>query len=404
MMNFNPAHAQLTDFPFDKLRALLKGVVAPKHLKPVPMQIGEPKHPTPAFIKAALIEGFTFLDKYPPAHGPIELRSAIARWLERRYGLACVDEATEIIPALGTKESLFSIVHALLDTHRAAPTVVLPDPFYQVYEAAVLFAGAKTHYIADWADAAVQPDFSRIPASVWRNTQLLFVCTPDNPTGRVLTLETWKTIFELSEQYGFIVLSDECYSEIFFEEGSAPLGALEAAQRLGRTRERLVVMGSLSKRSNAPGLRSGYIAGDPKLLKPYLLYRTFNGSAMSGMVAHASIAAWNDETHVVENRAQYKRKFFELTPQLAPWIPVRVPDAAFYWWPDVSRFFDGDDTVFTRELFAATHVTVLPGTYLGRALPDGVNPGRGRVRLALVNSFEECAQAVDRIKGFVQSL
>jgi N-succinyldiaminopimelate aminotransferase len=403
-MASHPAHAQLNDFPFDKLRALLKGIAPPPSLKPIPMQIGEPKHPTPALIKEALVEGFQFLDKYPPALGSLELRSTIARWLERRYHLPHVDEATEVLPALGTKETLFSFVHAILDPTRPRPTVVLPDPFYQVYEAAVLFAGATTHYIADWADASAQPDLLQIPASVWADTQILFICSPDNPTGRVLTLETWRTIFNLSEQHGFIVLSDECYSEIYFEEGKPPLGALEAAHQLGRGRERLIVMGSLSKRSNAPGLRSGYVVGDATLIKPFLLYRTFNGAAMSGMVSHASIAAWNDEAHVIANRAEYRRKFFELTPQLAPHMAVTIPDAAFYWWPDVSAFFDGDDTVFTRELFRATGITVLPGTYLGRTLANGINPGRGRVRLALVADFEQCKDAAQRLRAFVTTL
>jgi N-succinyldiaminopimelate aminotransferase len=403
-MHLNPAFPLLTDFPFDKLRALLKGVDAPAHLKPIGMQIGEPRQATPQLIKDALIEGFPHLEKYPPTLGPLALREAIARWLERRYGLPHVDEATEIIPALGTKESLFALVQAITDRSKPNPLVVLPDPFYQVYEAAVLFSGARTHYISDWADAAKQPDFSSIAPSVWKDVQMIFVCSPDNPSGRVLTLDTWKTIFNLSDQYGFSVLSDECYSEIYFEEGKAPLGALEAAHKLGRSRERLIVMGSLSKRSNAPGLRSGYVAGDAKLLKPFLMYRTFNGAAMSGMVAHASTAAWKDEAHVIANRAVYRKIFHELTPKLAPHIGVTIPDAAFYWWPDVSQFFGGDDTQFVRELYKSTGVTALPGTYLGAKLPDGSNPGRGRVRFALVATFDECADAAERIKGFVQRL
>ncbi len=403
-MHLNPAFPHLTDFPFDKLRALIKGVQPPPDLLPVGMQIGEPRHPTPQFIKDALVEGFTFLDKYPPALGPVELRAAIARWLEHRYGLPHVDEATEVLPALGTKESLFSLVQALTDRTKPNPLVVLPDPFYQVYEAAVLFSGARTHYISDWADAAKQPDFFAITPHVWKDVQMLFVCSPDNPTGRVLTLDTWKTIFDLSEKYGFTVLSDECYSEIYFDEGKGPLGALEAAHKLGRSRERIIVMGSLSKRSNCPGLRSGYVAGDARLIKPFLMYRTFNGAAMSGMVAHASIAAWKDEAHVIENRALYRKKFYELTPKLAPAIGVTIPDAAFYWWPDVSQFFGGDDTEFVRELYRATAVTALPGTYLGAKLPDGSNPGRGRVRFSLTSSYSECADAVSRIKGFVQAL
>ncbi len=403
-MHLNPAYPHLTDFPFDKLRSLLKGIEPPAHLKPVGMQIGEPRHPTPQFIKEALVAGFSHLDKYPPAIGPVELRAAIARWLERRYGLPHVDEATEVIPALGTKESLFSLVQALTDRTKPNPLVVLPDPFYQVYEAAVLFAGVRTHYISDWADASKQPDFSQIPAAVWNDVQMLFVCSPDNPTGRVLTLETWKTIFNLSEQYGFTVLSDECYSEIYFDEGHGPLGALEAAHKLGRSNERIIVMGSLSKRSNCPGLRSGYVAGDAKLIKPFLMYRTFNGAAMSGMVAHASVAAWKDETHVIENRALYRKKFYELTPALQPHLGVSIPDAAFYWWPDVSHLYGGDDTQFVRELYRSTAVTALPGTYLGAKLPDGSNPGRGRVRFSLTPSFDECADAVERIKRFVEAL
>jgi N-succinyldiaminopimelate aminotransferase len=403
-MHLNPAFAHLHAYPFEKLRTLLKGVTPPQHLPPITMQIGEPKHPTPQLIKDALIAGFDGLAQYPPTAGPLALREAIAQWAVRRYGLHSVNAETEVLPVLGSKEALFAFVQTVIDTTRPHPTIVMPDPFYQVYEGAALFAGAAVHYIDDWSDASKQPDFSRVPASVWANTQLLFVCSPDNPTGRVLTLDTWKTIFNLADQYGFVIVSDECYSEIYFEEGKAPLGALEAAQKLGRSRERLIVFGSLSKRSNAPGLRSGYAIGDAQLIAPFTLYRTYHGSAMSGMIVSASIAAWNDEGHVRENRAIYKRKFFELTPKLAPHVPVVIPDAAFYWWPSVKHYFGGDDAVFTRELYRATNVTVLPGSYLGRELLDGSNPGRGRIRLALVATFDECAAATERIAAFTAAL
>ena len=389
----NPTLDRLQSYPFERLRALLDGAAPPPGLRPIALHIGEPKHPTPDFIKRALIEHLDGLAGYPLTVGTEALRHAIAAWLERRYGLASIDANTQVIPVNGTREALFAFAQAVIDATRAQPTVVCPNPFYQIYEGAALLANATPQFLNSVPARHYAFDLAEISETTWRHTQLLYVCSPDNPTGRVMPLAEWRALFELSDRYGFVIASDECYSEIHFDEAKPPLGALAAAQALGRTGyPRLAVFGSLSKRSNAPGLRSGYVAGDAALVKAFLQYRTYHGSAMSGAVAAASLAAWSDEAHVVQNRAEYAAKFARLAPLLATALPCDMPDAAFYLWPQTP----GDDQAFARRLLAEENVTVLPGSYLAREA-HGVNPGAGRVRIALVPDLAHCAEAIERI-------
>ena len=390
----NPLLRQLQPYPFERLRAL-HAQCAPNRAKiPLNVSIGEPKHATPSLLLDALARGArTGLANYPTTIGADALREAIAGWLRRRHSLAALDPATEVLPVLGSREALFAFGQTVIDGSRADATVVVPNPFYQIYEGAALLAGAQTYCVN--ADPGLQ--FSHrwdlVPEDVWARTQLLYVCSPDNPTGRVMPQDEWRTLFALSDRHGFVIASDECYSEIHFDEAHPPLGALAAAQAEGRDRyPRLVVFGSLSKRSNAPGLRSGYAAGDRALIAAFLRYRTYHGSAMSGAVAAASIAAWNDEAHVVQNRAAYRAKFAPLTPRLADALPCAMPQAAFYLWARTP----GDDAAFAKRLLAEQNVAVLPGSYLGRDV-RGINPGAGRVRIALVPSLAECAEAVERI-------
>ncbi len=394
----NPRLDLLQPYPFEKLRALFAGVTPNPGKRAISLSLGEPRHPTPPLILDALIEGAGAFANYPTTLGPSALREAIARWLERRHGLPAVDPATQVLPVLGSREALFAFGQTVVDGGRADATVVVPNPFYQIYEGAALLAGARIHCVnadpaADFAHA-----WGSVPDAVWARTQLLYVCSPDNPTGRVLDLAGWTSLFELSDRHGFVIASDECYSEIYFDEGAPPLGALAAAQALGRDAfSRLVVFGSLSKRSNAPGLRSGYVAGDARLLAAFLRYRTYHGSAMSGPVAAASIAAWNDEAHVRANRAEYAAKFARLQPRVAQVLPCAMPEAAFYLWARTPI----DDALFARRLYAEENVAVLPGSYVAREA-NGVNPGRGRIRLALVANQAECTEAVERLVAFAQ--
>ncbi|NSX14177.1 MULTISPECIES: succinyldiaminopimelate transaminase [Cupriavidus] len=397
----NPRLDLLQPYPFEKLRVLFAQVKAAD--KPaISFGIGEPKHPTPAFIKQALAESLAGLANYPTTAGSDALRQCIASWLERRYGLPSVNAATEVLPVTGSREALFAFAQTVVDGTRPGALVLCPNPFYQIYEGAALLAGATPVFANSDPARNFAPAFDRIADEVWQKVQLLFVCTPGNPTGAVLSLEDWKQLFALSDRYGFVIASDECYSEIYFDEGRAPLGALEAAHKLGRGLDRLVMFSSLSKRSNVPGLRSGFVAGDAALLKKFLLYRTYHGGAMNPAVQSASIAAWNDEAHVRENRAAYVRKFSEVTPMLAEVLDVALPDAGFYLWADVSRT-GLSDTEFAARLLAGQNVTVLPGSYLARET-DGINPGANRVRMALVATPEECLEGARRIVEFCKSL
>jgi N-succinyldiaminopimelate aminotransferase len=389
----NPRLGLLQPYPFDRLRQLLAGVSPPAGLAPISLGLGEPQHPTPALIKQAVSANLGGLARYPLTAGQPELRAAIAAWIARRHGLAPLDPATQVIPVNGTKEALFSIAQAILDPSESDALVVCPNPFYQIYEGATLLGGARPYFINALAANGLRPDWSSVPADVWARTRLAFACSPNNPHGRVMGLDEWQQLFELSDRHGFIIVADECYSEIYFDEAKPPLGALAAAAALGRDGfPRLISMGSLSKRSSAPGLRSGFAAGDRKVLERFLLYRTYHGSAMSNTVQMASIAAWGDEAHVAENRRLYREKFAAFYERVHPVLPLVMPQAAFYFWAEVG----GDDLAFTRDLYAHTHITVLPGSYIARDA-HGANPGRGFVRMALVSTVEESIAAADRI-------
>ena len=387
---------QLQPYPFEKLRALLTGLApAPP---PIRLSIGEPQHATPAFIGQSIAEHLDGLSVYPATAGMDRLREAIAAWFVRRYSLDALDPQTQVLPVNGTREALFAFGQAVVDPSRPLPAVVCPNPFYQIYEGAAMLAGAEPLFLNQTAENGFGLDLDSLTAQQWARTQLMYVCSPANPSGRVLTLDDWRALFDHSDRYGFVLASDECYSEIYGDR--APLGALEAAQRLGREGfANLVVFNSLSKRSNAPGLRAGAFAGDAALLQRFLLYRTYHGCAMSLVAQHASLAAWTDEAHVAENRRLYRQKFDALVPMLQAVIEAPRPEAGFYLW---ARVPGGDDEAFARDLFGATHVTVLPGQYLARDA-HGTNPGRGYVRMALVPELSECVEAARRIVAFCVS-
>ncbi|MGA7949991.1 MAG: succinyldiaminopimelate transaminase [Thiobacillaceae bacterium] len=385
---------QLQPYPFQNLRALLEGISAPAGLLPINLSIGEPKHPTPQFIKDAFMAALDGLANYPATQGSDELRLAIAAWAGRRYVVE-LDPATEVLPVNGSREALFAFAQAVINPVRHNKRVVSPNPFYQIYEGAALLAGATPYYLNTVSANGFRMNWASVPEALWEMVQLVYVCSPGNPTGKVMVLGDWKEIFELADRHGFVIASDECYSEIYFEEGKSPLGALTAARQLGRGLRNLVVFNSLSKRSNVPGLRSGFAAGDGEIIRKFLLYRTYHGSAMSPAAQAASIAAWNDETHVVENRRLYREKFAAATPILAQAYPVETPEAAFYYWLKVP----GSDTEFARELYRQQHVTVLPGSFLARDA-NGVNPGAGYVRIALVAGEAECEEAAHRMVVF----
>jgi N-succinyldiaminopimelate aminotransferase len=394
----NPHLSLLQPYPFERLRALFSGVTPNPQRTPISLSIGEPRHPTPQFIRDALCAGSGGLANYPTTAGAPALRDAVGAWLARRHQLRSLDAATQVLPVLGSREALFAFAQTLIDASRVGATVVVPNPFYQIYEGAALLAGATPCCVNSLATHAYAPQWDQVPDAVWARTQLLFVCSPDNPTGRVMTIDDWQRLFALSDRHGCAIAADECYSEVFFDEAKPPLGALAAAEALGRLGyPRLLSFGSLSKRSNVPGLRSGYVAGDAALVKAFLLYRTYHGSAMSPAVAAASLAAWKDEVHVRANRALYAEKFARLQPLVNAVLPAPRPDAAFYLWARVP----GDDATFARRLYEQEAVTVLPGSYLGR-LADGVNPGAGYIRIALVAEMTECAEAIDRLVAFAR--
>ncbi len=396
----NPLLNQLQPYPFEKLRQLFEGVTPNPAFKPISLGIGEPKHPTPAFIQQALADNLIGLATYPTTAGSDALRSAIAEWLERRYGLPTLNSATQILPVSGSREALFALAQTVIDP-RADALVVCPNPFYQIYEGAAFLAGATPYFVNCDPARNFGCDYAAVPASVWQRVQLLYLCSPGNPTGAVLRLEDWELLFALSDKYGFVIAADECYSEIYFKP-EAPLGALQAANQLGRTGyPRLVAFSSLSKRSNVPGMRSGFVAGDADVLKKFLLYRTYQGGAMGPAVQAASIAAWNDEQHVIDNRVKYKDKFNRVTPVLAEVLDVTLPDAGFYLWARVDSCSEISDIDFARRLYAEYNVTVLPGSYLAREA-HGSNPGRNRIRMALVAEVDECLAAAVRIVDFVR--
>ncbi|WP_432379252.1 succinyldiaminopimelate transaminase [Duganella sp. P38] len=401
----NPLLDKLQPYPFEKLRLLFEQVTPNAQYKAISLGMGEPKHPTPEFIRQALIDNLGGLAVYPTTIGTPALREAIAGWLERRYQLPKLNAATQVLPVNGSREALFALAQAVIDKD-ASSVVVSPNPFYQIYEGAAYLAGAEPYFVNSDPARNFGCDYDSIPEEVWKRVALLFVCSPGNPTGAVLSLTDWEHLFALSERYNFVIAADECYSEIYHGD-QPPLGAMEAAHQLGlatieRPYARLVVFSSLSKRSNVPGMRSGFVAGDAEVLKKFLLYRTYHGGAMSTAVQAASIAAWNDETHVEQNREQYRAKFNAITPLLKEVLDVELPDASFYLWADVSRT-GLSDTEFAQRLYAEYNVTVLPGSYLAREA-HGVNPGRNRIRMALVAETAEGLEAAQRIVQFCKSL
>ncbi len=402
----NPHLDKLHPYPFEKLRQLFAGVTPNPDYAPISLGIGEPKHPTPAFIQKALSHALQGLANYPTTVGSDPLRAAIAGWLERRYGIPALNPATQVLPVNGSREALFGIAHCVVDASKPGPLVMSPNPFYQIYEGAAFLAGAEPYFVNSEPARNFACDYGSVPANIWPRVQLLYLCSPGNPTGATLSLEDWKQLFALADKHGFVIAADECYSEIY-HGSAAPLGALEAAHQLGRSGgetpyANLIVFSSLSKRSNVPGMRSGFVAGDPAVIKKFLLYRTYCGGAMSPPVQAASIAAWNDEVHVQENRNKYREKFMLVTPMLKKVMDVELPDAGFYLWADVRRT-GLTDTEFARRLYAEYNVTVLPGSYLARDA-HGINPGQNRIRMALVAEVDEGVEAAQRIVQFCQSL
>ena len=397
----NPNLNHLHSYPFQKLRELFQGTTPNAQYAPVNLSIGEPKHPTPAFITKALTDNLAGLANYPITQGSEALRQSISDWIARRYQVPKPDIARQIIPVNGSREALFAFAQAVIDTSRTQqPVVISPNPFYQIYEGAALLAGATPHYLNTVPENGYAMEFDRVPEGIWEHTQLVYVCSPGNPTGNVMNLAAWEHLFELSDRYGFIIASDECYSEIYPDEAKPPLGGLEAAHRLGREDyRRLVMFSSLSKRSNVPGMRSGFVAGDAAIMEKFLLYRTYHGCAMNPAVQAASAAAWNDEAHVVENRRLYREKFAAVTPLLQQNLAVVEPDAAFYLWARTPIA----DTEFALGLYRDYNVTVLPGSFLAREA-RGINPGRDFVRIALVAPLAECLDAAQRINEFVTRL
>ena len=404
----NPLLSRLQPYPFERLRLLHAGITPNPAYRPISLGIGEPRHATPQLVKDAISGSFDGLASYPGTRGEPKLRHAMGDWLARRYHGLKVDAATQIMPVNGSREALFSLAQTVLDASRPGATVVCPNPFYQIYEGAALLAGAQPWFAPSDAARNFAVDWAGVPEAVWAKTQLVFVCSPGNPTGAVMSIDEWEMLFDLSERYGFVIASDECYSEIYFRD-EPPLGGLEAAARLGRSDFRnLISLTSLSKRSNVPGLRSGFDAGDAALIKSFVLYRTYHGSAMSPIVQDASIAAWGDERHVIDNRALYREKFAQVTPMLADVMDVALPDAGFYLWAGIPDVFNGSDTAFSAELLALYNVVVLPGSYLARdgnlaRGAQGGNPGAGRVRMALVAETAECVEAAQRIVQFIHS-
>jgi N-succinyldiaminopimelate aminotransferase len=396
----NPDLDRLQPYPFEKLAQLLAGV-APAAKPPIALSIGEPKHPVPPFILDALARALPAIDSYPTTAGIPALREAIAGWLSRRFRLpaGALDPGRHVLPVNGTREALFAFAQAVVDRTRPA-RVLMPNPFYQIYEGAALLAGAQPHFLPCLEENGFLPDLDAVPDAVWRDCQLLYLCSPGNPTGAVLPLAQLKHAIELAERHDFVIASDECYSEIYLDESSPPPGLLQAAAELGVPDfRRCVVFHSLSKRSNVPGLRSGFVAGDPEVLRCFLLYRTYHGSAMNPAVQQASIAAWHDEAHVADNRAQYRAKFDAVLGILGDSLPVARPAANFYLWPSTPI----DDRDFTRELLARENLRVVPGRYLSRAV-DGRDPGANRIRISLVPPLEQCAEAACRLRDFASTL
>jgi len=397
----NPNLSRLQPYPFERMAKLHAGVTPPERLGAIRLSIGEPKHPTPGFIGEALIEHLHGLSLYPATRGSLQLRESIANWLGTRFALPAdsLDPDRQILPVNGTREALFAIAQCLIDPANQ-PLILMPNPFYQIYEGAALLAGAEPGFINCTSASDYLPDFDAVSDSDWDRCQLLYVCSPGNPTGRVLDSEALQALIERAERHDFVIVSDECYSEIYLDEAAPPPGLLQAAAAMGNEDyKRCLAFHSLSKRSNAPGLRSGFVAGDAELIEPFLLYRTYHGSAMPPATQDASIRAWQDEAHVVENRRLYREKFAAVTDILSPVLDLHTPPASFYLWPRTPI----DDQVFARQLLAEQNVIVLPGSYLSRDTENG-NPGKDHIRMALVAPLDECIDAAQRIRTFTEQL
>ncbi|AZG85590.1 succinyldiaminopimelate transaminase [Pseudomonas syringae pv. pisi str. PP1] len=394
----NNAMQLLQPYPFEKLRALLAGVTPNPEKRPVALSIGEPKHRSPDFVAKALADNLDQMAVYPTTLGIPALREAIAGWCSRRFGVpqGWIDPARNVLPVNGTREALFAFTQTVVNRSDDG-LVISPNPFYQIYEGAAFLAGAQPHYLPCLSENGFNPDFDAVSPDIWKRCQILFLCSPGNPTGALIPVETLKKLIALADEHDFVIAADECYSELYFDEQTPPPGLLSACVELGRKDfKRCVVFHSLSKRSNLPGLRSGFVAGDAEILKAFLLYRTYHGCAMPVQTQLASIAAWNDEEHVRANRDLYREKFAAVLDILSPVLDIQRPDGGFYLWPNVGT----DDAAFCRDLFVDQHVTAVPGSYLSREV-DGVNPGAGRVRLALVAPLAECIEAAGRIRAFL---
>jgi len=397
----NPDLSRLQPYPFEKLASLFKDTTPPAELAHIPLSIGEPRHPSPAFVADRIIENISRLSNYPTTKGLPELRAAIANWATRRFKLnkTSLNPEHNVLPVNGTREAIFAFTQTVIDSTQA-PLVVIPNPFYQIYEGASFLAGATPCFVPCLKENNFIPDFERVSEKVWKRCQLLFLCSPGNPTGAVIEQKTLERLIELSDRYNFVIASDECYSEIYFDESKPPTGLLEACHQIGRDDFRnCVVFHSLSKRSNLPGLRSGFVAGDKNLITSFLRYRTYQGCAMPVQHQLASIAAWEDEQHVIENRNTYTKKFDAVLEILEGTLDVEKPDGSFYLWPQTPII----DTEFSKRLFNEQYVTVLPGQYLSRS-SNGINPGEYRIRMALVATMNECVEAAHRIKTFIETL
>lgn len=396
----NPNLDLLHPYPFQKLRDLFRGVTPNPDFSPINLSIGEPKHPTPDFIRRALTENLDGLANYPTTQGCDALRQSISAWIERRYGIPPLNPNTQILPLNGSREGLFAFAQAVINTSKPDPVIICPNPFYQIYEGAALLAGATPYFLNTTPDNVYSMDFSSVPEEIWQRTQLVYTCSPGNPSGKVMNIEEWSHLFDLADKYGFTIASDECYSELYPDEHVPPLGALQVAHQLGgEDYGRLVVFNSLSKRSNVPGMRSGFVAGCESIIEKFLLYRTYHGCAMNPAVQAASAAAWNDEAHVEENRRLYREKFATVTPMLQQALKVEEPDAAFYLWAQTPI----SDTEFAKALYRDYNVTLLPGSFLAREA-HGTNPGTNFVRIALVAPLAQCVEAAERIQNLVKNL
>ena len=393
---------KLQPYPFEKLRKLFNGINPPAELSPIDLSIGEPKHKTPDFILEELKQHLPEVANYPVTRGINELRQAFVDWLIKRFRLpsASLNADHHVLPVNGTREAIFALAQCIINNQNNNPLVIMPNPFYQIYEGAAFLAGAEPYYINCLESSSFLPDFDSVPAEVWKRCQLLYLCSPGNPTGAVFNQATYEKILILADQYEFVVAADECYSEIYFDEDNPPLGLLQAATNSGRDDfNRCIVFHSLSKRSNVPGLRSGFVAGDKKIIEAFLRYRTYHGCAMPPHTQAASILAWQDDSHVKENRALYREKFDNVLKILSPNLKVSYPDASFYLWPEVPVA----DTDFARDLYQTQNITVLPGSYLSRAVND-INPGKNRLRIALVAPLDECIDAAERLRNFLNLL